>query len=430
TDTQVIADSDSGEACQLIGGRLRITEIDVGETVVASADEVELLPIAISPLSGGGSRLAWMGENGAVRVTTLNDSDQIVQNHIAIDAHDFQDIYATADGGVLLLTRNASGGGTLNCGAEANLCYAPDVPIPCFDMYMVGFDDTGERWTARLTGTEDDIPPYSTAPDGPSTTLIWWYAHHGRIASDGLTFAAYFGSAISVSNGTCIDIHQGDRMRVVDRSGVIQDRGFGWGCSPSGYERIIWNSAAHAYVSVCKSQNATSGIAAFAPDGAVIWNVDPWYANFGELALAPNGGYWLTFSDRKPGQPEQTDGLAEVHLVQFTSEEVTIHETVLSAANINARAPHVAQFGQDTLLLLYEVSEAPGELDSTTDRQTFVELRDIDEGAPIGGPVIVPDFTGNRYHALRSFDNGSVAMAVKGGGDTTIQILRVLPCDE
>ena len=429
TDSDPYAtDTDSHVACQMSEGRIRIREIDVGQTVVVNSDEAALKPVAISPVAGGGSRVAWMGEGSSVHVTTLNENDEIVQNTLAFPAHDFQDIYATQDGGVLLLTRDATGGGILNCGDENNLCNVPDDAIPCFNMVMVKFDDHGEIWEAPLTGA-DDVPPYSTAPDGPATTLIWWYAHHGRIASNGDTFAAYFGSAISISTGSCINIHQGDRMRIVSKAGEIQEGGFGWGCSPSGYEQLIWNSVAHAYVSVCKSENATSGIAAFAPDMAVIWNVDPWYGNLGELVLASDGGYWLALSDRKPGQPERSSGLAEVRLLRFTSDEVSVQQTIPVAANINARAPHLAELGGDALLLLYETSEAPGELSDVPNTQTLVELRDAKDGSPIGEPLTVPNFKSNRYHALRAFPDGSAAIAVKGDGDTTIKILRVLSCD-
>jgi len=31
--------------------------------------------------------------------------------------------------------------------------------------------------------------------------FVWWYQHHCRLASDGSTYAAYFGVAITVQNG-------------------------------------------------------------------------------------------------------------------------------------------------------------------------------------------------------------------------------------
>ncbi|KUF87483.1 hypothetical protein AM588_10003388 [Phytophthora nicotianae] len=61
--------------------------------------------------------------------------------------------------------------------------------------------------------------------------MIWWYAHHGRIAFDGKNWAAYFGAAVSTSEGGCINIHQGDRMKVVDPTGKItaDEDSFDWG---------------------------------------------------------------------------------------------------------------------------------------------------------------------------------------------------------
>jgi hypothetical protein len=428
-ETAVETETEPVQNCQFDANRIQVTEVDVGQTVLANEEDAALMPIAISPVPEGGSRLAWMGADGAVHITTLNDADEIVENSQAFSAVDFQDVHATSDGGVLLLTRDAAGGGTLNCGAESNLCYIPESPIPCYDMYMVRFDESGERWATRLTSASEFLPPYSTGPGGPPVTMIWWYAHHGRIASNGSSFAAYFGSALSSSNGSCIDIYQGDRMQVVDETGELMDGGFGWGTGPSGYQHVIWNSAAHAYVSVCKTQSGSSGIAAFAPDMFGIWSVDPIYANFSELVLADNGGYWLALSNRKMNQPEQAEGLAEIHLLQFTSDEIKVHEIISLTANANVRSPHIAPFENDTLLLLYETATTPGEMVQADERTTLIEQRSRVNGVRQGMPIAVDSFTGHRYHAMRAFPNGSVAMVNRGDGPDTIKILRVLPCD-
>src|SRR5262249_41985308 len=143
------------------------------------------------------------------------------------------------------------------------------------------------------------LPPYSTSKTGAEVTMIWWYAHHGRIASDGTNFAGYFGSAISVSQSGCINIHQGDRMQVVSPSGAVVKGGFDWGCSHSGYERIVYDSAAKKFVTVCKNDAPTgdySGKIAYAPSISPILAVDLNYSNMGNIVLANGGGYWLTSS--------------------------------------------------------------------------------------------------------------------------------------
>ena len=70
--------------------------------------------------------------------------------------------------------------------------------------------------------------------------MIWWYQHHGRIAYDGENYASYFCEAISVSEGGCINIHEGDRMQVVGPSGSVLDGhdSFQGGCSHSWNTRI------------------------------------------------------------------------------------------------------------------------------------------------------------------------------------------------
>jgi hypothetical protein len=277
------------------------------------------------------------------------------------------------------------------------------------------------------------LPPYSTGPTGPATTMIWWYAHHGRIASNGSSFAAGFGSAISVSNGTCIDIFQGDRMQIVNADGTVADGGFDWGCSPSGYERVVWNSAAHAYVSFCKSEvsdgaGGNNGVIAFAPDKAVIRQVDSWYANLSEVVPAADGGYWAAVSDRRVGEPARADGMAQIHLIHFTSAGVDIDWIIGEDNLLNLRSPHLALMGENRLLLLMEGSTAPGEMASAPDRSVYLQMRSTTDGSALGDPVPVPEITGHRYQALRSFPDGSAAFPIPGTSATSIRILRVLPC--
>ena len=159
--------------------QVRITEIDVGAPVVVNEDDAALKMLSISPIPSGGSRVAWMSNDANVHVTDLGCDDHVVDS-FAIPGHDYGDVYADDKGGVLLVSRDAQGGGTLNCGEPTNLCGTPPSPaIPCFDMYMVRFDGKTETWATKLTTASAMLPPYSTGPMGPQTYFIWWYAHHG-----------------------------------------------------------------------------------------------------------------------------------------------------------------------------------------------------------------------------------------------------------
>ncbi len=436
TDSDADADSDSdadaGSACALQMDRVRVTELDVGQTVVVNEDEAALLPLAISPLQAGGSRLAWMGDDGNVHVTTLDADDQIVENAIAIPAHDFGDLFATADGGVLVISRDAEGGGVENCGNPDNLCFRPDNDIPCYNMYMVGFDEAGETWATRLTEATDTLPPYSNAPDGDTVTMIWWYAHHARIASDGDNFAAYYGVAISVAEPDCINIHQGDRMNVVDENGNPISGGFGLGCSHSGYERIVRDDIGNRYLTVCINDLPTdgeSGKLAFAPSRNAILPVDLHYANVGDVVPDGNGAFWVTISHRQDGEPISADGVADVHLVRFDDDGVHDDINITADESRNARAPHLAAYGDSGLLVAFETSSAPGNLTPWDDERTLhVQAFDRRNGDPIGDTLNLPDIPGNRYISWRAFPDGSVAFPLPGTTSTAIRILRILPC--
>jgi hypothetical protein len=410
--------------------RVRITEVDVGANVVANEDEVALKPLALSPIPSGGSRLAWMGGDGKVHVTQLDASDQVTGTSIAVAAHDFADLYADDKGGVLLLTRDAQGGGTLNCGAPTNLCGTPPSPaIPCHDMYMVRFDGAAETWATKLTSSSAALPPYSTGPSGPEVFMIWWYAHHGRIAFDGTNYAGYFGAAISVSQSGCINIHQGDRMKIVGPSGALQSGGFDWGCSHSGYERILWDPAAKKFVTVCKTDN--NNRIAFAPNITTIYPVDLWYSNLGNLVLAKGGGYWLATSNIRSGQATSSNGLADVHLLHFSSGTADKDVVLASDAGLNDRAPHLATYGADRLLAAWESSTATGDLAaSDKNRKLYVQTLDAATGSADGAPSQVSGVAGNRYQEFRAFPDGSVAYPAPGSSATKVKILRILPCGQ
>ena len=241
---------------------VRITDVTFGVDLVGNGGEGETqpIPLAIAAKPNGGSRVAAMGTDGRVYVGELDCDDHLVGAPVSFPANDFQDIALDSSGGVLLLTRDAEGGGTLNCGTPSNLCDGgPEDPIPCYDMWLVRFDANGtEQWAAKLTTASASLPPYSTGPTGATVHMIWWYQHHGRLASDGKNYAAYFGVAITVQNGDCVDIHEGDRMQVVDAKRLAGQRprtASRCGCSHSWTTRIVWDPRTCRFVMVCATDN-------------------------------------------------------------------------------------------------------------------------------------------------------------------------------
>jgi hypothetical protein len=417
---------------------VRVTEIDVGGTLVANEDEAALMPLAISAIPSGGSRLAWMDKSSMVHVTQLDANDQVTGSPLALPAHDFGDIYADNGGGVLLVTRDAVGGGTGNCGTLTNLCGSTlPTTATCFDMYMVRFDGTAETWATKLTDSTAALPPYSTGPTGADVVHIWSpYAHHGRIASDGSNYAGYFGIAISTSqtctngggtNGVGINIHQGDRMKVVNASGALQTGGFGVGCSHSGYERIVWDPAAKKFITICKTDN--NNRIAIAPSYTTILPVDLYYANLANIVLGSAGGYWTATSNIRAGQPANANGLADVHLLHFTSGAADKDIVIAGDTAVNNRAAHLAPYGATRLLAAWETSTATGDFAANDkNRKLYVQAVDAATGAAQASPVNVPGVVGNRYQEFKGFPDGSVAYPAPGSSTTKVKIVRVLPC--
>jgi hypothetical protein len=374
-----------------------------------------------------------MGSDGMVHIALLDANDNLVPGSIfGLPAFDFQDIYGDDNGGVVLVSRNAMGGGTLNCGNPANLCGTPPNPaIPCYDMYMVRFDNCGnEVWATKLTTSSATLPPYSTSATGPESLMIWWYAHNGRIASDGTNFAGYYGVAISISQGGCINIHQGDEMRVVNPSGTLVSGGFDIGCSHSSFERMIWDGT--KYVTVCNNDAPTGGKTgriAFAPATTTIYPVDELNTDLGAVVKAGGGGYWIAVSDLRPGQTAGTAGLDDVHLVHTTTGASDKDIVWASDTGLNDRAPHLAPFGMNRMLVAWETSTKTDHLTQTdTSRKLYVGAADATTGAAQGAAFNVAGVVGSRYQDFRTYPDNSAAFAARGSTATKVKIVRVMPC--
>ncbi|GMF42183.1 unnamed protein product [Phytophthora fragariaefolia] len=372
--------SDNSKLCAK--PRVRITEVDIGVTVDANEDEVNLKVVAISAPPSGGSRIAFHS-GGDVIVRELDETDNLVSSSTVVNVplHDFGNIYADNDGFVLLGTRDAEGGGTLNCGNPSNLCgTAPNPAVPCYVMYLVRYDGSKETWVTKLTSSSSSLPPYSSLGSGPDVYMIWWYAHHGRIASDGTNWAAYFGCAISTSEGGCINIHRGDLMKVVGLPGRLQLK-----LTPStGVARTWATSVSHSRSSSKK--------------------------------------YWATVSN---GEGDN----AKVHFIHFAINAAADDDITLGGTDANERAPHLAEIGDGGLLAMWEVGSTGGDLADGGDRTVYAQVLDASTGEAISSKVTVDkSVVGNRYHALKTFPDGSVAYLSKGTTDTSVQVVRFFGC--
>ncbi len=435
-----------------------MTTVDVGSTVAYSevdnnGGSVGLKPLAISPIPSGGSRLAWLGGDGNVHVAALDTNDQLVAGSaFSLPAYDFQDLYADGSGGVLLVSRaagEATGTATpADCGNINNLCgLVANYPTgdPCMDMYMVRFDGSTETWSARLTDTTAALPAYDTSATATTNVVfIWWYAHNGRIAFDGANYGAYFGAAISTTQAcvqpstltTGINIHQGDRLKIVNGTGVVQTGGFSFGCSHSAYERLIWDPGAKKYVSICENDAPTGGLSgriAIAPATTTIYAEDLVNSNFGNVLVDPAGGYWGITTNTRAGQTIGAAGFSDVFLLHFTTGAADNPPiTVVSDTGLNDRAPHLASFGTNRMLAAWETSTRTGDLLPTdTTRKLMVQALNASTGAAEGAAFNIAGVLGSRYQDFRSFPDGSVAFpapASTAATNTKINIARVLPC--
>jgi hypothetical protein len=338
-------------------------------------------------------------------VAELDCEDRLVGAPFSFEAYDFSDIAADENGGVLLLTRDSEGSGDQNCGDVNDLCGVPPDRPGCYEMYMVRFDNAGrEVWSTKLTTGSAETPPYTSG--GAWNYFIWWYQHHGRLAFDGMNYAAYFCTGITVQNGSCVDIHEGDRMQVVGPGGaIVPGRGsFDGGCSHSWNTRIVWDPRSGEFVMVCATDNSRAGehrLARPAPYRTVWPSPGPdGSLSMGDLVIDPDGGYWLTASAG-----------GSLHLVHF-DDALHDQDIPLGSADFS----HLVAYGANHMIVARESGSS-----------VAAEVRDARTGAAVGSSFTI-DVPDHRYQTWKAFPDGSAAYPAPGTNDHSIRIARVLPC--
>lgn len=368
----------------------KVTEVKVGTRVTGYGQEgdTEPLPMAIAARPDGGSWLAWLGTDKRVYLGKLDCNDHLVGKPTSFVGIDLQDIQADSKGGVLLLTRLGKCGSGPLCGGASS---------PCNTMHMIRFDNSGHQvWERQVTNLTSSRAGYT---DG--ARFVWWYQHHGRLATDGKNYAAYFGVAITVKNGNCVDIHEGDRMQVVNASGslVSGHDSFEVGCSHSWTSRIVWDPRTKHFVMVCATDNACR-IARPNPYRTVASGTCDGTLFGGDLVLAKTRGYWTAWSQG-----------SQVRLAHFTSGAADT--TIKTAAK--SSHPHLVAYGSGRMLLAW----ASG---STIAAQVY----DAGTGKTVGSKFAL-NVRDHDYLAFKAYADGSVAYPAAGSSSTSIRIARVMP---
>jgi hypothetical protein len=375
-----------------------VTDVSLGSAAVSygSEGDTEPLPFAIAATESGGSRLAWLGTDKNVHIAELDCDDQLVGTPFTIPGIDLQDIYADDAGGVVLVTRDATGSGTDLCGSGM-LCGGTS--SPCRAMFLVRFDTTGKVvWETQVTNLSSSVDGYQNG-----ARFVWWYQHHGRIAFDGTNYAAYFGVAITVDNGNCVDIHEGDRMQVVSSSGQLltQHDSFEVGCSHAWTSRLVWDARTSHFVMVCATDNSCR-IARPNPYRTIATGTCDDKLFGGDVVLSTQPGYWTAWS--------QDD---VVKLQHFTDDGP---DTAVDDAG-GSRHPHLVLYGPGKMLLSWASGSS-----------MTAQVREADETAAAVGSTFTLAVTDHDYQAFKPYPDGSAAYPAKGADASSVKIARVMPC--
>jgi hypothetical protein len=369
-----------------------VTDVDLGVSIERSAgtDDTANIPLAIAAMPTGGSRLAALSSDG-VHIAQLDCDDQLVGTPFTVPAVDLQDIIADDAGGVVLVTRDATNGGTDNCGT-GQLCGGTS--SPCRSMWMVRFDNGSVTWETQVTNLSSSLAGYQNG-----ARFIWWYQHHGRLGFSGSDYAAIFGVAITVNNGSCVDIHEGDRIQIVSSDGQLVGSGsLEVGMSHAWTSRILWDPRSSEFMASDATDNNCRIANPYGAQTIAAGSCDGTLFN-GDIVMATNGGYWNAWSQGGTIRLEHTTGGGS--------------DQTLTAGS--SQHPHLVSYGPNNMLLTWSSGGSQA-----------AQVRSAGDGSTISEFTI--DVNDEPYHAYKSYDDGSVAFPALGGGSSA-QIARVMPCN-
>jgi RNA polymerase sigma factor (sigma-70 family) len=368
---------------------VKTTAVNVGVSVTGygGQSDTEPLPMAIAATPSGRSWLAWLGTDGNVYLGNLDCNDHLVGTPTSFTGIDLEDVAADANGGVLLLTRKGNCHTGPLCGGTSS---------PCNTVWMIRFDNSGhEVWARQVTNLSSTLGGYDNG-----AMFVWWYQHHGRLAYDGSNYAAYFADAITVQNGSCVDIHEGDRMQVVGPTGALLSGhdSFDLGCSHSWDTHIVWDPRVGRFAMACATDNNCQiaqppnfqTIATGTCDGTLFG---------GDIVLSSTSGYWVGWSQG-----------GRARLDHFSTG--SSNKTVTTSASTSH--PHLVTYGTRMLLAWASGSEMAA------------QVYNSGTGATVGGQFTL-DVPDHAYMSFKAYADGSAAYAAAGSSSTSIVIARVMP---
>ena len=277
--------------------------------------------------------------------------------------------------------------------------------------------DTDIIWLSKRGENGDEI--WTTNLNSEIAIADFWLGD-GRLAYGNGLYIAYF-TVKGVSGG--FTGHHGDQLTFVDDNGVIQDGGWGWGCSHSMAELVSYRADLDQFVAVCSSDCfpgkgifINSSHQVYEADGNCGGNVS---AQLGQFALG-EGSWKLVFNalDR-PGYEGHGIALATID-ADYQSDFTWLTNTDGSYE----RDPVIARLGSDGETERYLVGWT-----TTNDEAYWLGIID-GEGNFLAGPEDVTSAGvrwGNRDDSFRMRADGSVSWVQ---GDEMRRTLRLFRFEE
>ena len=393
--------------------QLHTSSIPVPGQVPQSSED---FPVVIVPRSDGNSLLAWSDTSrNLIRLAQVSADDQLKTDLQSIPGLQVHAGLADGTNDVLAVVSNDP---DIYSPKYCKSDQTPDKAI-CGNMDLVKINRDGSTVFRTNLSRKTNV-------DQDGANFIWWYGHSARIASDGNQYGVYFrtaGSYTRPNNPQEVDIHAGDALRFLSKSGqLIPDAGWQWGCSHRWSVRLAtsnghWAAACHGHPYPNAMQLALLNTPAAQPVRQQwLTETDPASRALGGIVAAPDSGFWMNYIVAQNSNPT-------LHLAHYSGSTGKIDKDIVVPATNRLNAsplrypyrPYMAAYGSGKLLMGWKTQDG-----------LRLAVADATTGQLIQSPITT-QMQIDDFDEFVSTPSGDVVWATSPG-DGSITVNRVSSC--
>jgi hypothetical protein len=341
-----------------LADRITVSQIAVDADISYKVASYDYFPIderiAFGVASDGRAYLGWTDQADNVHVTPLNADLARRAPDILVPGSEIGGFVVLDDGFALLTRRTDPGDPPLK----------PETGDPVKAAFLVRYHDRTEIFAAPLTGTSS-----ITAADNPEARDCVPPHLYGRLAWNGVKFGAYF--QVHGCRGDPHESYWADKLVYADARGRHVSGGWAWNCGTNLGLRLL--PEAGPFTAVCLADSRPSPGLNLVTEGVPFRQLSPEFtvpgyvaAQFGSVVkVLADGGYALAWFSRgvntTQGRVASAKMANDILFMRLDSEYMPLgpKKWLVETPNVAETNLHLALYGSDRLLMIWERIESP-----------------------------------------------------------------------